>query len=544
MRKSSQSLGNHGVYQPNSQFEYQMAAQSLVDEQYLRSNSQNNAILQSNAHLFSQQQQLNQISQANSRLFAPPQYQMSPPNSRLFSTQQPPTYSDSRSAKRGESKRGESANIPKFTEDYSLQQQPPAPLQQKTQTSLQQQLLQLQQQRSVLQLSSRSNVTNTPSAVAIPKQIPTTDQQMNINTHTTFALYKFNPNSITNIYFKDETGRMLYLSCNSNNTEVGFSEEDDGHGRQKWIIELDEDDDTVVYIKTAFYHPLNNVQYLGSPNASGLVYLYTSKTKYTKWTLSTEDNLTYTIAYAGEQFDKTKINIVVARYNEDIAWTKAYNDIVTIYDKGLDTHPALNDTIKLENVGRGGHTYLYHIIENYDNLAEQTIFTQCDPFVHNPTILCGIDNHYLLDDVQALGLYYFKKTGLPPIQYTEERKVITDFGLEYLRVQANGDLICPEFVDQGMIELRKNADNDYKGIRFKSKPITEGFLNRAIFPISKPLNKVTFTFGGMFSVKRDRILNYPKIVYQGLIEELTSKNPQGGVNGYILEKLWLYIFED
>jgi hypothetical protein len=113
-----------------------------------------------------------------------------------------------------------------------------------------------------------------------------------------------------------------------------------------------------------------------------------------------------------------------------------------------------------------------------------------------------------------------------------------------LRVDANGDLICPEFVDQGMLELRKNADNDYKGIRYKSKPITEGFLNRAIFPISKPLNQVTFTFGGMFSVKRDRILNYPKIVYQGLIEELTSKNPQGGVNGYILEKLWLYIFED
>jgi len=367
---------------------------------------------------------------------------------------------------------------------------------------------------------------------------------MNINTHTQFALYKFNQNSITNIYFKDENGKMLYLSCNPNNTEVGFSEEDDGHGRQKWIIEIDEDDDTIVYIKTAFYHPLNNVKYLGSPNASGLVFLYTSKTKYTKWTISTEDSLSYTIAYVGEQFDKTQINIVVARYNEDIAWTKAYNDIVTIYDKGIDTHPSLNGAIKLENIGRGGHTYLHHIIENYENLAEQTIFTQCDPFVHNPTILCGIDNHYLLDDVQALGLYHYKKTGIPPVQYAEERKVITDFGLEYLRVPANGDLICPDFVDQGVVELRKNADNDYKGIRFKSKPVTEGFLNRAIFPISKPLNKLSFTFGGMFSVKRDRILNYPKIVYQGLIEELTSKNPQGGVNGHILEKLWLYIFED
>jgi hypothetical protein len=73
--------------------------------------------------------------------------------------------------------------------------------------------------------------------------------------------------------------------------------------------------------------------------------------------------------------------------------------------------------------------------------------------------------------------------------------------------------------------------------------VTEGYLNRAIFPITKPLHSIAFFFCGLFSVNRDRILNYQKVVYQGLIEELISKNPQGGVNGYILEKLWLYIFE-
>ena len=414
------------------------------------------------------------------------------------------------------------------------------------QQQLQLQQLQQQQQQQLQQLLAAQPNThlNINSNVISNTAIQTTKIQMNTNTHTTFALYKFKPNAITNIYFKDDTGKMLFLSCNHNNTEVGFAEDDDNYGRQKWIIEVDENDDSIVYIKTAFYHPFNNVKYLGSPNASGLVYLYTSKTKYTKWKLTSVDKSTYTIAYAGEKFDKTKINIVVARYTEDVEWTKAYNDIVTIYDKGLDNHPALSGAIKIENIGREGHTYLHHIIENYDNLAEQIIFTQCDPFVHNPTILCGVDNHYLLDDVQALGLYYLKKINLPPIQYTEEHKVITDFGLEYLRVHANGDLICPEFVDQGMIDLRINADNDYKGVRFHSKPVTEGFLNRAIFPIKKPLNKVTFTFGGLFSVRRTHILNHHKIVYQGLIEELTSKSLQGGVNGYILEKLWLYIFED
>jgi hypothetical protein len=194
-------------------------------------------------------------------------------------------------------------------------------------------------------------------------------------------------------------------------------------------------------------------------------------------------------------------------------------------------------------VGREGHTYLHHIIENYDHLSEHIVFTQADPFVHNPTILCGLDNHFLLADVQSLGLYYIKTQNLPPIPFAEENKIITDFGLEYLKIHANGDLISPHFFDQGMIDLRINADNDYKGVRFQSKPVTEGFLNRAIFPINKSFDTVTFSFSGLFAVKRQRIEEYPKIVYQGLIEELISKNPQGGVNGYILEKLWLYIFD-
>jgi hypothetical protein len=283
---------------------------------------------------------------------------------------------------------------------------------------------------------------------------------------------------------------------------------------------------------------------MGCPNKSGLVYLYTSKNIYTKWRLTRKAGSEYHIEYAGEKFNKSEINIVVARYAEDVSWTQAYSDIVTVYNKGsTSNHPGLIDAIRLENVGREGHTYLHNIIENYDHLPEQIIFTQADPFIHNPTILCGIDNHFLLADVQALGLYYIKQSNLPPIPFAEENKVITDYGLEYLRIQSNGDLISPDFFDQGMVDLRVNADNDYKGVRFQSKPVTEGFLNRAIFPIKKPLDTVVFSFSGLFSVRRSRILVYPKIVYQGLLEELISKNSQGGVNGYILEKLWLYIFE-
>lgn len=369
--------------------------------------------------------------------------------------------------------------------------------------------------------------------------------QMNENAHTNFVIYNFKPNVILNIYLKNPTNdKLLFLACNSNNSEVCFTEEDDGYGRQKWIIEVDENDPSIFYIKTVFYHPINNIKYLGCPNQSGLVYLYTSKNRYTQWAITPIDKSNYQITYAGEKFDRTKVALVVARYAEDIVWTNAYHDIAIIYNKGPDNLHDAPLKLKLENVGREGHTYLNHIVENYTCLSDQIIFTQADPFVHNPTILYGIDNHDLLSDVQSLGLYYLKKINIPPVQYAEERKIITDYGLEYLKIDSNGDLICPDFFDQGMIELRTNADNDYKGVRFQSKPVTEGFLNRAIFPIKKPLDKIQFSFSALFSVTRNRVLMYPKIVYQSLLEELISKNPQGGVNGYILEKLWLYIFED
>tara|TARA_A100001015_G_C14323310_1_gene456449 strand:+ start:101 stop:412 length:312 start_codon:yes stop_codon:yes gene_type:complete len=70
---------------------------------------------------------------------------------------------------------------------------------------------------------------------------------------------------------------------------------------------------------------------------------------------------------------KKDFQIVVSRYNEDISWTEKYSPHVIIYNKGVDS---IQNAISLPNVGRESHTYLYHIISNYHNLAERTIFVQ------------------------------------------------------------------------------------------------------------------------------------------------------------------------
>jgi hypothetical protein len=76
----------------------------------------------------------------------------------------------------------------------------------------------------------------------------------------------------------------------------------------------------------------------------------------------------------------SKIEIVVARYNEDLSWTKEYpfNQFkYTIYNKGSNdnfTKPSLYREFQLPNVGKCDHTYLYHIVNNYSTLAPITIF--------------------------------------------------------------------------------------------------------------------------------------------------------------------------
>ena len=73
------------------------------------------------------------------------------------------------------------------------------------------------------------------------------------------------------------------------------------------------------------------------------------------------------------------VNFVIAKYNENVEWTKKLNHKVTIYDKSDNPIP---ESIKLKNIGREGETFLYHIVNNYDNLDDVTVFLQANPFEH------------------------------------------------------------------------------------------------------------------------------------------------------------------
>lgn len=69
--------------------------------------------------------------------------------------------------------------------------------------------------------------------------------------------------------------------------------------------------------------------------------------------------------------------LVVARFSEDLKWIPDLPfQRIRVYNKGPHlTLPYENtEVINLPNLGREAHTYLHHIIENYENLADMTLF--------------------------------------------------------------------------------------------------------------------------------------------------------------------------
>ena len=84
--------------------------------------------------------------------------------------------------------------------------------------------------------------------------------------------------------------------------------------------------------------------------------------------------------------------LVVARYNERLEWLKDVDEKaqedqgykllsevnkITIYNKGDNEdffRPTGSRVVQLTNCGREGHSYLYHIVQHYDDLCDVTIF--------------------------------------------------------------------------------------------------------------------------------------------------------------------------
>jgi len=195
--------------------------------------------------------------------------------------------------------------------------------------------------------------------------------------------------------------------------------------------------------------------------------------------------------------------LVVARYNEDIEWVKDFHTKY-LYNKGnIDT---ISDvlkqyTINLPNVGRESHTYLYHIIHNYDVLDDITIFTQGTYNDH-----CEMSVDKFRDVFSNIDAY--SKNYIDSSCWGGYRRYY-NFKIKYWTAEV------------------KNEDKEYG-------PWFESVFNQ-------PFNDSTIVYrGGIFSVSKSTILKRPKSFYEMLLKEVEYDN--NPIEGHFMERSWLEVF--
>ena len=205
--------------------------------------------------------------------------------------------------------------------------------------------------------------------------------------------------------------------------------------------------------------------------------------------------------------NKKKHEIVIARYNESADVWKPFLPISTIYNKGDNN---LNVTsIPLDNVGRESHTYLYHIIHNWDNLADITLFTQCNlSFDHKPFPV----SLYLLSHLD-LTMHLWNNT--------------IDF---------------KNNIPWGFIQHGGKWLKEYNNGAIRPSTNTFGSWWDKYVLVERPsLKTFRWSHGAIFSVKKELIKKKPLSYYQNLLTTISdSKNPE---EGHYLERSWYYIFQ-
>jgi hypothetical protein len=257
-----------------------------------------------------------------------------------------------------------------------------------------------------------------------------------------------------------------------------------------------------------------------------------------------------------------KSEIVIARYNEDLSWLKKIPKTIkiTIYNKGLDNieYPS----IKLPNIGRESHTYLYHIINNYDNLADQTIFCQGDSIFHSPGFINLLKNRKLFEPIQPLSAFYWPE-GHEPFYFSNPPKPILD---KTHNLWIKGSPIHVEYFDNNFVTRYPYLYNEHHFVKliilvkklYNINNVFEYFVKRFRLKNVDLDDLFPGCYAGLFSVNREVIhensvdfynnilsmilydLRYDTRFHSNHIKHNKETKPLDW--GLFMEKLWLVIF--
>lgn len=201
-----------------------------------------------------------------------------------------------------------------------------------------------------------------------------------------------------------------------------------------------------------------------------------------------------------------KIQCILAKYKEDLGWTKLLPWPVLVYDKSPDPSPG---AVPLPNLGREGHSYLWHITRHYHDLAEVNVFLQGDPFLHL--------NHGPEELVERVAELAERGT---PFK-----------GLAWFTLKCDA-LGRPH-------DMREDKARRWAGY---GKDIPVGELYAKLFAGPAPEKYHAKAPAGLFLVRRERVHTRPWGFYQRALELLEADPRDADNTGHALERLWSLIF--
>jgi len=192
--------------------------------------------------------------------------------------------------------------------------------------------------------------------------------------------------------------------------------------------------------------------------------------------------------------------IIVAKYREKCLWLRCIKNIpVIIYDKNNKNakHHLPNIPVfearkfggighKKTPTGRESHTYLYHIIKNYDSLPDMVVFLQGSPFeVHSNS----------LDALRVLVERDFEGVTFQPLNFP-------------------------------LVISNKKGAPTHRGL-----PIERVF--KRLFKSECP-SYFAYTWGAMFCASKEVIHRKPVAFYEEMMQVIYDEP----VSGYVYERLW------
>lgn len=229
--------------------------------------------------------------------------------------------------------------------------------------------------------------------------------------------------------------------------------------------------------------------------------------------------LVFNLVECYETFKNTNDNIelVIARYNEDLEWTtqEPFNKYkYTVYNKGKNENfnkTNVKKIISLKNVGRCDHTYLYHIINNYNDLGDIVVFLPGSLNMNNK-IESGKN---LLNNISINNKAVFLG------HYTDDlKKKFYNFKIDEWKASYGPN---------------SEENNESKLLESNPRPFGEWFTKHF-----GDINIKTHCYCGIFSIDKRDIIQHPVSRYQHLIKDLdTHSNPEAG---HYFERSWGAVF--